>query len=176
MAICRYCGAETGNSPFCQNCGAKVEAAPAPQPIPQEQPAFTPDTIPTQPQSYSIPTQPTYYTPGGAGGLMAGNIIAIILGVVCCCFTYFISLVTMVLGIIGVVYASKVKASMSPEEERHNRNLSRIMMIIGYVVLLLGLVVFIGMILTSSNGFEGLKETWNSIYESVSISMAEGGN
>ena len=107
---------------------------------------------------------------------MAGNIIAIILGVVCCCFTYFISLASMVLGIIGVVYASKVKSSMSPEEERHNRNVSRLLMIIAFVVLVLGIVVFIGMVLSSANGIEGLKETWNSIYESVSLSMAEAGN
>ncbi|MBP5492507.1 MAG: hypothetical protein J6Y08_06665 [Clostridiales bacterium] len=177
MATCKYCGQETGGSMFCQNCGAKVEAAVEAAQSPFQQssiPNSSMNSIPTAPQqSYSFPSQPAYYTPGGAGGLLAGNIIAIIVGVVCCCCTYFISIVTLVLGIIGVVYASKVKSSSSPEEEAKNRRVSRIMMIIAYVALLIGLVVMVAAGLASGNGIEGFKESFMSAYESASISMEE---
>ena len=171
MAICRYCGQETGGSMFCQNCGAKVEAQPEAAPQQFGQQAYTPSSIPTQPMANTIPTQPSFYTPGGAGGLLAGNIIALILGVICCCFTYGISLIAMILGIIGVVYASKVKSSLNADEERHNRKVSRILMIIAYVVLLLGIVAMIGIAIAANNGISGLKEMYESIYESVSESM-----
>ncbi len=171
MAACKYCGQETGGSMFCQNCGAKVEAQPEVQPA-----AFTPDPFPSQPQSYNtIPTQPSFYTPGGAGGLLAGNIIAIILGVICCCFTYGISLIAMILGIVGTVFASKVKSSLNADEERSNRRISRILMIIAYVVLILGVVAMVALVLAASDGIGGFKEMYESIYESVSISMAEAG-
>ena len=169
MAACKYCGQETGGSMFCQNCGAKVEVQDE-QPV-MQQPAYTPNPFPTQPMANTIPTQPSFYTPGGAGGLLAGNIIAIVLGVICCCFTYGISLIAMILGIIGTVYASKVKSSLNADEERHNRRVSRILMIIAYVVLVLGLVAIIGLAIAASDGISGFKEMYESIYESVSVSM-----
>ena len=160
---------------FCQNCGAKVEE----QPVAAQQPAFNanpvPNSFPTQPMANTIPTQPSFYTPGGAGGLLAGNIIAIILGVVCCCFTYGISLIAMILGIIGTVYASKVKSSLNADEEHHNRKVSRIMMIIAYVVLLLGIVAVVALVMSASNGISGFQELYESVYESVSQSMEAAG-
>ena len=169
MAACKYCGQETGGSMFCQNCGAKVEAQPEVQPVMPQ--SFTPNPFPSQPMANTIPTQPSFYTPGGAGGLLAGNIIALVLGVICCCFTYGISLIAMILAIVGLVYASKVKSSMNAEEERHNRKVSRILMIIAYVVLLLSIVAMVAMVIAASNGISGFKEMYESIYESVSMSM-----
>ena len=176
MSVCKYCVQETGGSMFCQNCGAKVEqeAQPVPGPVVQNQPGFQPSQAPIQPQSYStIPTQPNYYTPGGAGGLLAGNIIAIILGVICCCFTSFISAITMILGIIGTVFASKVKSSTSAEEEKHNRKVSCILMIIAFVFLLIGIGVMIASIAMAGEGIGDFGAIWSSVYESVSLSMEE---
>jgi hypothetical protein len=81
----------------------------------------------------------------------------------------------MILGIIGTVYASKVKSSLNADEERGNRRISRILMIIAYVVLLLGVVAMVALVLAASDGIGGFKEMYESIYESVSISMAEAG-
>lgn len=175
MSICKYCGNETGGSQFCQNCGAKVDVAP----IPESQPVMQspvmenysqPNPIPTQPQAY---TQPTFYTPGGAGGLIAGHIIAIILGVLCCCFTYFISLGTMVLGIIGVVFAAKVRSSTSAAEEAHNRKVSRILLLIAFAVLLVGVALFVVDLINTMHklGDMNFSELWESVYASVSESM-----
>ena len=48
-------------------------------------------------------------------------------------------------------------------------------MIIAYVVLLLGVVAMVALVLAASDGIGGFKEMYESIYESVSISMAEAG-
>lgn len=179
MAICKYCGNETGGSQFCQNCGAKVDVQPMPeaQPVMQspvmENPyASSQNQIPVQPQAYTQQA-PMFYTPGGAGGLIAGHIIAIILGILCCCFTYFISLGTMVLGIIGVVFAAKVRSSTSEAEEAHNRKVSRILLLIAFAVLLVGVALFIVDLINTMHqmGNMNIGEMWESIYASVSESM-----
>lgn len=178
MAQCKYCGQETGGSMFCQNCGAKVEAPVPEVPQPQFQTPASFDTAPVQPQpqpqTYSAPTTPTFYTPGGAGGLMAGHIILLIFGVICCCFTIGITLISTILSIIGLVYASKVKASLSAEEEAHNRKISMILLIVSIVALFGGLAVLIGSIFISYGSFsafiDAVSESFESAWESASIS------
>jgi|GEM_PF-2138904 len=180
MAQCKYCGQETGGSMFCQNCGAKVEAPVQQVPQPQVQAPASFDTapvqpqMPPQPQAYTSPTTPSFYTPGGAGGLMAGHIILLILGVICCCFTIGITLVSTILSIIGLVYASKVKASLSAEEEAHNRKISMILLIVSIVALVGGLAVLIGSIFISygsiSAFIDAVSESFESAWESASLS------
>ena len=184
MSICKYCGQETGGSPFCQNCGAKVDEQPvqaAPQQVfPEAQPVqspYQPDPYASQQSSYGV--QPPYYTPGGAGGLLAGNIIALVLGVVCCCCTNFISLIAMILGIIGVIFASKVKSSANAEEEASNRRKARILMIIAFVVILGGLAYSVISTIINFNKFadgRSFSEYIESIYESVSESIENMGS
>lgn len=178
MPTCKFCGAETGESKFCQNCGAKVEeTTPVMQPQFQqpivEQPQFQQPMMQQPIQQPYGQYQPSYYTPKGAGGLLAGNIILIVLGAVCCCFIY--PLIWLVLGIIGTVYAAKVKNSHSAEEEAHNRKVARIMMLIGYGVLIVCVILLIAGMISEYGSFgdavDALEETWDSIYESVSESM-----
>lgn len=156
MPACRYCGQETGGSAFCQNCGAKVEEQPIPSPIPQMMPDTLPQEpiqqIPTQPSAYSIPTMPNFYTPGGAGGLLAGNIITLIFAVITCCT--LLPIVSIVVTIIGIVFASKVKNSTNAAEEKANRTVALIMMLIGIAFIILGVAVTIYGIYSEYGGFE----------------------
>lgn len=185
MPICKYCGQETGGSPFCQNCGAKVEEQPIPQqpqpvfPEQPVQPSYQQPAQPYAPQQSSYGVQPPYYTPRGAGGLIAGNIIAIVFGVICCCCTNFISLISMILGIIGIVFASKVKTSANAEEEASNRSKARILMIIAFLVLVGGLVFTIIQTIIDFNKVadgKSFSEYLESVYESVSESVEKMGS
>ena len=180
MSICKYCGQESGGTPFCQNCGAKVEVQPDPiptqpvTPFANENPQPYPQQDPYQPQQSSYGVQPPYYTPGGAGGLLAGNIISLVLGLVCCCCTNFISLIAVILGILGIVFASKVKTSMNAEEEASNRKKARIMMIVGFLVILGGLAFSIIKFFVDFNKYadgRDFKEYFESVYQSVSESL-----
>jgi len=183
MPICKYCGQESGGTPFCQNCGAKVDVpVQAPQPVQQpvmqaEQPVYQqPEPYPSQQPNYGV--QPPYYTPGGAGGVIAGNILAIVFGVLCCCCTNFISLISMVLGIIGIVFASKIKSSSNAEEEASNRKKARILMLIAFLVLAGGLVfTIIQFIIGFNKVSDGLSfpEYFESIWDSVSESVENMG-
>ena len=149
MPACRYCGQETGGSAFCQNCGAKVEEQPAiPSPIPQ----VMPNSIPTEP----IPTMPSFYTPGGAGGLLAGNIIALILGVCTCCF--IVPIIAIIVSIIGIVFASKVKNSTNAAEEKSNRTIALVMMLLAFAFVIIGTALFVVGVYQEYGGFEGFFE------------------
>ncbi len=155
MPACRYCGQETGGSAFCQNCGAKVEEQPViPSPIPQVMPNSIPtEPIQTQNASYTIPTMPSFYTPRGAGGLLAGNIIALILGVLTCCF--LLPIVSIIVSIIGIVFASKVKNSANAAEEKSNRTIALVMMLIAFAFVIIGSALFTVGVYQEYGGFEG---------------------
>ena len=161
MPACRYCGQETGGSAFCQNCGAKVEEQPAiPSPIPQVMPNSIPTepipTMPTQSAPYSIPTMPSFYTPGGAGGLLAGNIIALILGVCTCCF--IVPIIAIIVSIIGIVFASKVKNSTNAAEEKSTRTIALVMMLLAFAFVIIGTALFVVGVYQEYGGFEGFFE------------------
>lgn len=159
MAICKYCGNETGGTPFCQNCGAKVDAEPVyQQPVPvMNQPVYQ--------QPMQMPTAPTFYTPGGAGGLLAGNIIMLILSAVTCCTIF--TLVSLALSIVGVVFAAKVKNSRDAEQESSYRRFSLIMLILAIVTFVLVMTLLVIGIYQEYGGFEGFKEAIESVWESA---------
>ena len=167
MPACRYCGQETGGSAFCQNCGAKVEEQ---QPIPSPIPQIGPNTIPTEPiqpfptqdAPYTILTMPNFYTPGGAGGLLAGNIITLILGVITCCF--LAPIISIIVSIIGIVFASRVKNSTNASEEKTNRTIALVMMLIAIAFIILGGVLFVASVYSQYGGFEGF---WEYVSEKV---------
>lgn len=171
MPACRYCGQETGGSAFCQNCGAKVEEQPViPSPIPQinQSPISSEpiSPIPTQNAPYTIPTMPTFYTPGGAGGLLAGNIITLILGVITCCF--IIPIISIIVSIIGIVFASKVKNSTNAAEEKSNRTISLVMMLLAIAFIVIGTTLFVVGVYQQYGGFDEFFE-----YLSEKIEEAE---
>ena len=167
MPACRYCGQETGGSAFCQNCGAKVEEQPViPSPIPTiNQSPVSPEQFPPMPSQnapYTIPTMPNFYTPGGAGGLLAGNIIALILGVITCCF--IVPIISIIVAIIGIVFASKVKNSSNAAEEKSNRTIALVMMLLAFAFVIIGTVLFVVGVYQQYGGFE---EFWEYISEKV---------
>ena len=146
MPTCKYCGNETGGSQFCQNCGAKVDAEPvAPQPMPVYQQPF--------------------YTPGGAGGLLAGNIIMLVISVITCCLVY--TLAALVMSIIGIVFAAKVKNAQNAEQERSYRKVALIMLLVSVAVEILAIILFVVGVYQKYGGFEGFFEELESIWESA---------
>ena len=156
MPTCKYCGNETGGSQFCQNCGAKVDAEPvAPQPMPVYQ----------QPMQAPVPTQPSFYTPGGAGGLLAGNIIMLVISVITCCLVY--TLAALVMSIIGIVFAAKVKNAQNAEQERSYRKVALIMLLVSVAVEILAIILFVVGVYQKYGGFEGFFEELESIWESA---------
>lgn len=166
MSICKYCGNETGGSAFCQNCGAKVEEPLAPQPVPQPVPMMD-QQIPQQ-VPYSSPTQPSFYTPGGAGGLMAGNILVLIFSVICCCL--IVTLASIAVSIIGIVYASKVKRALNEREEKSFRRVSLIMLLVGIGIIVLGIALLIIGIFNEYGSFDAFIDAIKESYESWSES------
>lgn len=161
MATCKYCGNETGGGQFCQNCGAKVEVEPvAPQPMPMyQQPVYQ------QPMQAPVPTQPSFYTPGGAGGLLAGNIIMLVISVLTCCLVY--TLAALALSIVGIVFAAKVKNAQSIEQEKSYRKVALIMILVSIAIVILAVVLFVVGVYEKYGGFEGFWEEIESIWESA---------
>lgn len=170
MAICKFCGAESGDTKFCQNCGAQMEVVAQPiqpqiqQPVLQQQPMGFPSQQPIN------AAQSNGYIPKSAAGLVAGNVILIVLGTLCCCCVFF-TIISTVLGIIGVVNASKVRGCTSPEEEQHCRGIARLMMIIGYVLLVV-IVVTVFSVITAkfgsiSEGVDQIESWFESVAESI---------
>lgn len=162
MSICKFCGNETGGSQFCQNCGAKVEEQPvAPQPIP-----VMPDPAYQQPVYQApVPTQPSFYTPGGAGGLLAGNIITLVISVLTCCLVY--TLVALALSIVGIVFAAKVKRATNAEQERSYRRVALIMMLVSIAVIVLSIIIIVVGIYQKYGSFDAFMEEIESIWESA---------
>ncbi|MBP5418141.1 MAG: hypothetical protein J6Y58_11535 [Clostridiales bacterium] len=164
MANCKYCGHETGSKMFCEYCGAKVDKAPTPPtpptpPVPPVPP--TPPVMPQpqfQPASYQqpilnqMPMQQAYYTPHKTGGLLAGNIVVLVLS--CIFFCSIFPLVSIPLSIIGIVFSVKAGNSRSVQEENASRMVAMIMLIIGAILLVLGIMVFIGVVEDRYGGFE----------------------
>ncbi len=158
MPACKYCGQETGGSMFCQNCGAKVDAQPTvPQQVPV-QPVMDPMQMiqPSIQQPYQNPMQPSYYTPRGAGGLLAGNIIVLVLSVIFFCG--FFPLIAIPLSIIGIVFSVKAGRAKSPQEEKSNKTIALVMLIIGIFFLILGIIAFVATVYREYGGFDGFWE------------------
>ena len=134
MAKCKYCSEETGGSLFCQNCGAKVDQI-------QEAPPIAPQIAPqpVYPQQMQMPVQQPYYTPKGAGGLLAGNIIVLVLS--CIFFCGLTPIISIALSIIGIVFSVKAGHAKSLQESNSNRTVAIIMLILGIVFLVIGIIL-----------------------------------
>ncbi|MBP5418142.1 MAG: hypothetical protein J6Y58_11540 [Clostridiales bacterium] len=160
MPTCKYCGNETGGSQFCQNCGAKVEAEPVvPQPIPVMQQSYQ------EPMQAPVPTQPSFYTPGGAGGLLAGNIIMLIISVLTCCLVF--TLASLAMSIVGIVFAAKVKNAANADQEKSYRRIALIMILVSIAVVIFAIFIFVVGVYREYGGFEGFFEELESVWESA---------
>lgn len=120
--FCGNCGVRNAdNARFCASCGKPVGAVagavpPAPSPPPRYAPPPPPQQqIPAQPQYAPPPSAPQFSAPqaqyGGAppiAGAARPNVsahlgLAIVTTILCC----------LPLGVIGIVYASQVKAKLA---------------------------------------------------------------
>lgn len=144
MSKCIFCGNETGGTPFCQSCGAKVDGALIEQPVPVEETAEEPEVITPEridPQDNATPGN--FFRPQAATGLLTANIIVLVLSVVMCFHTIGITILAMIFSIIGIVNASKVKSAKSEFEAQHRKSTATVMFILGLVVLFAGFLVYL---------------------------------
>lgn len=174
MATCKYCGHETGEKMFCEYCGAKVDKAHVTPPMPQTPPEPVQQPSMQQPpmqQSMQQPMQQPvqyqqgyyqqpmlnvmpqgYYTPRKAVGFLTGNIIVLVLS--CIFFCGLFPLVSIPLSIIGIVFSVKAGNSRSAQEENACRLVAMLMLIIGILFLVLGIVVFCGVVYDKYGSFD----------------------
>ena len=163
MAKCKYCGEETGGTMFCQYCGAKTDPQPIPAPVPEpQQMPVTQQTSYQQPVLNPMMQTASNNTPRGAGGLLAGNIVVLVLS--CIFFCGLVPIISIVLSIIGIVFAAKVKNAKTPQQEGSFRTVAIIMLILGIIFLIIGIIVVIAVINQEYGGLSGL---WEEILETT---------
>ena len=180
MAFCKSCGTEIGEAKFCPACGSSQDVTPV-TPIQEtvsapvytesvSAPIFTPasssysstgDTSGTS--SSELP--PVYSAPVYSGGSfekpittgsMVFSIINIALGVLFCC-CYGVSLISMALGIIALVFTTQAGKASTMEEAQQKLKTAKIMNIIGVAFLVLGVVITIIVVAISGTS------TWTDI-------------
>ena len=141
MSKCIFCGNETGGTEFCQSCGAKVEGALIAQEAPVEEQVETPEVI-TPERMDPQDTPGNFYRPQAATGLLAANIVVLVLAVILCAHTIGITILAMIFSIIGIINASKVKSAQSEFEAQHRKSTATVMFILGLVALFIGFAVY----------------------------------
>ena len=142
MSKCIFCGNETGGTEFCQSCGAKVEGALIAQEAPVEEQVETPEVI-TPERMDPQDTPGNFYRPQAATGLLAANIVVLVLAVILCAHTIGITILAMIFSIIGIINASKVKSAQSEFEAQHRKSTATVMFILGLVALFVGFIVYL---------------------------------
>lgn len=176
MAFCKGCGTEIGEAKFCPACGSAQDVTPvAPfqetvsEPVYSE-PVFTPapsaysstgDTSGTSsteiPPIYSAPVYSTgSFEKPNTTGSMVFSIINIALGVLFCC-CYGVSLISLVLGIIALVFTSQAGKAATMEEAQQKLKSAKIMNIIGVAFLVLGVIITIIVVAISGTS------TWTDV-------------
>ncbi|MBO4651500.1 MAG: hypothetical protein J5653_09950 [Clostridiales bacterium] len=142
MSKCIFCGNETGGTEFCQSCGAKVEGALIAQEAPVEEQVETPEVI-TPERMDPQDTPGNFYKPQAATGILAANIVVLVLAVALCVHTIGITILAMIFSIIGIINASKVKSAQSEFEAQHRKSTATVMFILGLVALFIGFAVYL---------------------------------
>lgn len=149
MSKCIFCGHETGNTQFCQSCGAQVggEMLPPQRPITDDTPVdetvqeVTPAEEEPEQKWESSPKQ--FYRPEGAPGLLAGNIITLCLALILCVNSLGVTFLAIILSIIGIVNASKVKTAGSEFEAQARKRTATGMLVFSCILIVIGFVVFL---------------------------------
>lgn len=180
MAFCKSCGTEIGEAKFCPACGSAQDVIPV-TPIqetvsepfysePVSAPVYTPSTSTYSPSgdtsgTSSTEVPPVYSAPiystgsfekPNTTGSMVFSIINIALGVLFCC-CYGVSLISMVLGIIALVFTSQAGKASSMEEAQQKLKSAKIMNIIGVGFLVLAVIITIIVVAISGTS------TWTDI-------------
>jgi len=182
MAFCKSCGTEIGEAKFCPACGSAQDVIPV-TPIQEtvSQPVSAPDYIAPAsmysstgdtsgtgstevPPVYSAPVYSTgSFEKPNTTGSMVFSIINIALGVLLCC-CYGVSLISMVLGIIALVFTSQAGKASTMEEAQQKLKSAKIMNIIGVAFLALGLIISIIVVALTGTS------TWTDILNSSGYS------
>ena len=147
MPICKYCGNEAGEGEFCRSCGAKNEAAAVtPQRMTEEdyrqlenQQTYTNDQ--GKQGSYEQPDR--YFRPQSASGLLAANIVVLVLAVLTFCNSLGVTGLAIIFSIIGIISASRVKNAKSEIEVHSCRSGATTMLVMGIIALVVGFVVHV---------------------------------
>lgn len=193
MAFCKSCGTEIGEAKFCPACGSSQDVTPvnpvqetvsapvytestytetvsAPVFAPASSYSSTGDTSGTSsteiPPVYSAPVYSTgSFEKPSTTGSMVFSIINIALGVLLCC-CYGVSLISMVLGIIALVFTTQAGKASTTEEAQQKLKTAKIMNIIGVAFLVLGVIISIIVIAI------GGTSTWTDILDSNGYSYS----
>ncbi len=142
---CVICGQEYGQLlRYCPNCGVPV--TPPAQPSSQEPLPFVavPNAPPFQPGFV-----PAYFQPRPAAG---AQIALSIINIVCCGF-----FVSMVLGIIALIYTIMAKSENEYQEAVHAMKIAKTLNIIGVIIagisLVIYIILFVGAMSAISSGY-----------------------
>ncbi len=147
MSICKYCGNEAGDGEFCRSCGAKnpVEAV-TPQRMTaddyrqlENQKTYTDDQ--SKQGSYEQPNK--FFRPQSASGLLAANIVVLVLAVLTFCNSLGVTGLAIIFSIIGIVSASRVKSAQSEMEAGSCRSGATTMLVLGIIALVIGFAVLV---------------------------------
>ena len=172
MAFCKSCGSEIGDAKFCPACGIPQESAPAAQvqdsvyePIvaaPITAPVFTAapsdfssagDTSGSGPSQIPVYTAPVYspdsFDKPNTSGQTVFSIINIVVGFLLCCCSG-VSFISMVLGIIALVFTSQAGKAPTADEAQRKLKSAKIMNIIAVVILGVSLLVFILLLISGT--------------------------
>lgn len=166
MAFCKSCGSDIGEAKFCPACGTAQDVSPVElfqetvaEPFNQE-PVTTPvfAAAPTYtstgntegmnagqvPPIYSAPvySTDTFEKPSSTGQTVF-SIINIALGLILCCCSFGLSFVSMVLGIIALVFSMQSGKQLTLDEARKKLKTAKLLNIIGVVILGVSLIICI---------------------------------
>lgn len=147
MSICKYCGNEAGDGEFCRSCGAMNEGqAVTPQRMTADDYRQLENADQVGPDAGSNTTQQPenkYFRPQAATGLLAANIVVLVLGVLGFCNSLGVTLLAIIFSIIGIMSASRVKSCTNDADVNRNRSVATMMLVLGIIALVVGYIVLI---------------------------------
>ena len=147
MAICKFCGQESGGTKFCQNCGANLDDNQMNQSsIPMmnssiPQPPFTTAQVPnTMNQPWNQPQ--STYTPGSHADLYKKSLIVLFLSILLACS--MVGIFSLILSALALSTCGRIPQAKSQEEEENYRDTASNYLRIATVLLVVGfgLIVF----------------------------------
>ncbi len=125
MAICNFCGQESGGTKYCQNCGANLDSNPMNQTSVPMMNSTIPQPTFTMPQDLNAMNQPCNqpqptYMPGSCADLQKKITIVLVISIFLICTMF--GLVSVVLSANALAMCGKIKQAKSQEEEEKYRD------------------------------------------------------
>ena len=149
MLKCKYCGTELKDGTnFCSTCGAKTEKIPVVDGVGKDTP---PDN---KAQGYAKSGKPSKRPLHP--GVLAWSIVNITTGIASCCF--FVPFVSLVLGIIALVYTLIATDCPSEESEKSRIRIAKILNLIATCITVVSVILYIAVIIfgfIANGGFDG---------------------